>query len=55
MSLFIGALAFPPDQALVQSQIRLGVIAGSVISALVGFGLLKVSANSRRNLETIAN
>jgi NhaA family Na+:H+ antiporter len=54
MSLFIGALAFPADQALVQSQIRLGVIAGSVISAFVGFGLLKISANSRRNLDTIA-
>lgn len=50
MSLFIGALAFPADQVLVQSQIRLGVIAGSIISAIVGFALLKISANLRRNL-----
>jgi NhaA family Na+:H+ antiporter len=48
MSLFIGALAFPADQVLVQSQIRLGVIVGSVVSALVGFGLLKLSAKTGR-------
>jgi NhaA family Na+:H+ antiporter len=40
MSLFIGALAFPAGGALAQSQVRLGVIAGSVASALVGGALM---------------
>jgi Na+:H+ antiporter, NhaA family len=40
MSLYIGALAFPSQSGLDQSQVRLGVIAGSVASALVGGGLM---------------
>jgi NhaA family Na+:H+ antiporter len=40
MSLFIGALAFPAGDALAQSQVRLGVIAGSVASVLVGGALM---------------
>jgi Na+:H+ antiporter, NhaA family len=40
MSLFIGALAFPPGDPLSQSQVRLGVIAGSVGSVLVGGALM---------------
>lgn len=38
MSLYIGALAFGPDAA--QSQVRMGVVAGSLLSALVGLAVL---------------
>lgn len=53
MSLFIGALAFPgavdsPEQV----EIKLGVIAGSLLSALVGAGALTLASRLRR--ETLA-
>ena len=38
MSLYIGALAFGPDAA--QSQVRMGVVAGSLLSALAGMAIL---------------
>ena len=38
MSLYIGALAFGPDAA--QSQVRMGVVAGSLLSALAGMAVL---------------
>lgn len=41
MSLFIGSLAF--DSAAHAAQVRLGVICGSVISALLGFAILRQS------------
>jgi NhaA family Na+:H+ antiporter len=43
MSLFIGALAFPgrPDLA---EQAKLGILAGSILSALAGYALLRFSA-----------
>ena len=40
MSLFIGALAFRPDDVAAQTEVRLGVIAGSLLSTLVGMALL---------------
>ena len=40
MSLFIGALAFPGQQALID-EAKLGVLAGSLVSALCGFALLR--------------
>lgn len=40
MSLFIGALAFPHDLALVE-EAKIGVLAGSILSALVGFAVLR--------------
>lgn len=40
MSLYIGALAFTAGGALAQSQVRLGVIAGSVASVLLGGALM---------------
>ena len=40
MSLFIGTLAFP-DDATREAQVRLGVLAGSILSALVGWLVLR--------------
>lgn len=45
MSLFIGGLAFP-DPALA-AEIRLGVIGGSLLSAVSGFAVLRLSASRR--------
>ena len=42
MSLFIGDLAFPGDAALVE-RVKIGVIAGSLASALVGFTVLRLA------------
>lgn len=39
MSLFIGTLAFPDPQF--ESQVRLGVLAGSLLSAIVGYLVLR--------------
>ncbi|MBP2293037.1 Na+/H+ antiporter NhaA [Azospirillum rugosum] len=45
MSLFIGTLAFPdPEHAV---AVRLGVLAGSIASALFGYGLLYAAGTSR--------
>jgi Na+:H+ antiporter, NhaA family len=40
MSLFIGTLAFPGD-ALRETEVRLGVLAGSLLSAVVGYLVLR--------------
>jgi len=45
MSLFIGALAYPGDGALVE-QAKLGTLAGSLLSALVGYALLRFAPPS---------
>lgn len=42
MSLFIGALAFPNDRALVE-EAKLGVLAGSFLSAVAAFALLRLA------------
>jgi len=42
MSLFIGLLAFPYDPAL-QDEVKLGVLAGSVVSAILGVLVLRGS------------
>jgi NhaA family Na+:H+ antiporter len=43
MSLFIGTLAFEgPESA---APLRIGVLAGSIASALLGYGVLRLSAN----------
>jgi NhaA family Na+:H+ antiporter len=40
MSLFIGQLAFPLSDAAAQAEVRIGVVAGSVLSALTGMAVL---------------
>ncbi|HEX5377690.1 MAG TPA: Na+/H+ antiporter NhaA [Phenylobacterium sp.] len=47
MSLFIGGLAFRPDELTAQSEIRLGVVAGSILSTLAGMGVLSWSQARR--------
>jgi NhaA family Na+:H+ antiporter len=47
MSLFIGGLAFGPEDAVVQTQVRIGVIAGSILSAVVGMGVLAYAQRLR--------
>jgi NhaA family Na+:H+ antiporter len=42
MSLFIGALAFPDRPALIE-EAKLGVLAGSFLSALAGYALLRLA------------
>jgi NhaA family Na+:H+ antiporter len=50
MSLFIGALAFP-GETLLQTEVRIGVIAGSLLSLLAGAAVLQLAAlrRSRRD------
>ena len=42
MSLFIGALAFPDDPARIDAA-KLGTLAGSLLSALGGYALLRLA------------
>lgn len=53
MSLFIGTLAFaqagPQQAAQYATQLRLGVIAGSLVSALAGYLLLRYAGPPRRH------
>jgi Na+:H+ antiporter, NhaA family len=49
MSLFIGALAFESETLM--NQVRLGVLSGSLISALLGAGLLILFAKADSGLE----
>ncbi|MFW2851033.1 Na+/H+ antiporter NhaA [Sphingomonas sp. TX0543] len=46
MSLFIGDLAFPGDGALVE-EVKIGVLAGSLLSAVTGFAALALAGRSR--------
>jgi Na+:H+ antiporter, NhaA family len=43
MSLFIGALAFPEQPAMVE-QAKLGVLTGSLASAVLGYLVLRMAA-----------
>jgi NhaA family Na+:H+ antiporter len=45
MSLFIGLLAFPPEH---EDATKIGVLAGSVVSALVGWAILASASRVRR-------
>ena len=53
MSLFIGALAFDADSPGAQSAVRLGVIGGSILSAVLGMLVLAWS-QARRNRDGTA-
>jgi NhaA family Na+:H+ antiporter len=53
MSLFIGALAFPDDPALVE-EAKVGILLGSLVSALVGFLVLRLAPPHRRFAEVEA-
>ncbi|MFA7586792.1 MAG: Na+/H+ antiporter NhaA, partial [Novosphingobium sp.] len=46
MSLFIGALAFPGQQELIDSA-KIGVLAGSLVSAVMGYAVLRVAPARR--------
>ena len=47
MSLYIGALAFPEADAVDQTQVRAGVVLGSLASALMGIAVLRYCAARR--------
>jgi NhaA family Na+:H+ antiporter len=52
MSLFIGNLAFPdPSRA---SEVRLGVLGGSILSAVLGFVILRYVARPAAASPTVA-
>ena len=46
MSLFIGLLAFPTSPEL-QDAVKIGVLAGSILSALLGTALLRLALTQR--------
>ena len=48
MSLFIGGLAFPGDPALAE-QAKLGTLAGSFLSAVAGYALLRLAPPPARS------
>jgi NhaA family Na+:H+ antiporter len=45
MSLFIGGLAFTGLEQ--QAEIRLGVLAGSILSAVIGYGIIRASSRAQ--------
>ena len=51
MSLFIGLLAF--DEVLLQDEAKLGVLAGSVLSGLAGYTLLRFSKREAPESRTV--
>jgi NhaA family Na+:H+ antiporter len=53
MSLFIGALAFPGDQVRID-EARFGILAGSLLSAVVGYLVLRFSPAAGSSPEDLA-
>jgi len=52
MSLFIGALAFPADAKLMD-EAKIGVLAGSLLSAMAGFLVLRFAPVAEATAEDI--
>lgn len=50
MSLFIGALAFPGEDQM--NAVRLGVLSGSLVSALLGMAVLMIAQKEKTSEET---
>ena len=50
MSLFIGALAFPGDPVLAD-EAKVGILAGSIASAIAGFLILRFGAPVERSAD----
>lgn len=48
LSLFIGALAFPEETSAAQAQVRVGVLAGSLLSTLAGGAVLAWAGAKRK-------
>ena len=51
MSLFIGGLAFDPHDTTAQTEVRMGVIAGSILSAVVGMSVLAFAQRQRNEVQ----
>ncbi len=49
MSLFIGGLAFPGDK-LLETELKIGVLGGSILSAVAGFVVLLFAAKSKKEV-----
>ena len=49
MSLFIGAMSF--EDAFYMNEVRIGVLSGSVISAIIGFTVLRLAPSEEDNKE----
>jgi len=47
MSLFIGGLAFDPNDMAIQTEVRVGVVAGSLLSVLAGMTALAIAQRQR--------
>jgi len=50
MSLFIAELAFPQYRLLIEES-KIGILAGSIASALLGYIVLRIGANNARQAE----
>lgn len=54
MSLFIGELAFPgtsPEASLLREEAKIGILMGSVLSAIIGYAVLRFAPPHRRHDE----
>jgi Na+:H+ antiporter, NhaA family len=53
MSLFIGGLAFEGQAAAYETQVKLGVLCGSLVAAVLGSALLWRAGRSLRALPAV--